>query len=134
MALVKRFEDLHAWQEARRLTVRVYRLTSQEPLARDFGLRDQLQRAAVSVMANIAEGFDCESPAEFARFLEIARRSAVEVQSLLYVTLDAGYLSQETFDEFYALTEKVKALTGGLRAAQYKRSPKRGAQRTSRST
>ncbi len=121
MTLVKRFEDLRAWQEARRLTTEVYRLTTQGQFARDFGLRDQLQRAAVSVMANIAEGFDCESPAEFARFLEIARRSTVEVQSLLYVALDVGYLDKETFNEFYALAKKVKALTGGLRSAQYKR-------------
>ncbi len=125
MALVKRFEELRAWQEARRLTTEVYRLTRHGALAQDFGLRGQLQRASVSVMANIAEGFDCESPREFARFLEIARRSAVEVQSLLYVALDVGYISQDVFDEFYALAEKAKALTGGLRAAQSRRTPPR---------
>ncbi len=66
-------------------------------------------------MANIAEGFDCESHVEFARFLGIARRSAVEVQSLLYAALDIGYLSEETFKNLYTQAEKAKALTGGLK-------------------
>jgi four helix bundle protein len=92
MALIKRIEDLQAWQEARRLVRDVYRISREGALARDFGLRDQIQRAAVSVMANVAEGFDCESHIEFARFLGFARRSSVEVQSLLYVALDTGYI------------------------------------------
>jgi four helix bundle protein len=92
MALIKRFEDIHAWREARRLTQIIYRISASGSLAKDFGLRDQLRRAAASTMANIAEGFDCDSKLEFARFLGIARRSAVEVQSLLYVAIDAGYV------------------------------------------
>ena len=91
MALIRKFEDILAWQEARKLVQEVYRVTREGAFARDFGLRDQIQRAAVSVMANIAEGFDCESHVEFARFLGIARRSAVEVQSLLYIAQDVGY-------------------------------------------
>lgn len=83
MALIKRFEDILAWQEARKLVKMIYLLIGDGAFSKDFGLRDQIQRASVSVMANIAEGFDCESNAEFARFLGIARRSAVEVQSLL---------------------------------------------------
>jgi four helix bundle protein len=92
MAMIIRFEDIQAWQEARKLVKMIYKLASSGTLARDFGLRDQLQRAAVSStlapdasagVANIAEGFDCESKAEFARFLGFARRSAVEVQTLL---------------------------------------------------
>ena len=79
MASITKFEDLIAWQEARTLVKMVYKLTSEGSFAKDFGMRDQIQRAAVSVMTNIAEGFDCESTAEFARFLGIARRSAVEV-------------------------------------------------------
>jgi four helix bundle protein len=78
-------------------------------------LRDQIQRAAVSVMTNIAEGFDCESTAEFARFLGIARRSAVEVQSLLYTALDIDYIKEDLFESFYELAKKCKALISGLK-------------------
>jgi len=73
MALIKRFEDIHGWQEARKLVKQVYGFTREGLLAKDFGLRDQIQRAAVSAMTNIAEGFDCDSNAEFARFLGFAR-------------------------------------------------------------
>jgi four helix bundle protein len=115
MALIKKFEDILAWQEARKLVNRIYQVTGKGAFARDFGLRDQIQRAAVSVMANIAEGFDCESHAEFARFLGFARRSAVEVQSLLYAALDIGYITDEAFKSMYGQAEKTKALTGGLK-------------------
>jgi four helix bundle protein len=115
MALIKKFEDIVAWQEARKLVSSIYRLTNTGALAKDYGLRDQIQRAAVSVMTNIAEGFDCESKVEFARFLGIARRSAVEVQSLLYAALDVGYISQESFTAEYQQAEKTKALIGGLK-------------------
>ena len=87
MAMIQRFEDILAWQEARKLVKMIYSITSKELFSKDFGMRDQIRRASVSVMANIAEGFDCESKVEFARFLGIARRSAVEVQSLLYAAL-----------------------------------------------
>ncbi len=82
MPLIKRFEDIVAWQEARKLVKRIYQITCKGEFRRDFGLRDQIQRASVSSMTNITEGFDCESNVEFARFLVIARRSVVEVQSL----------------------------------------------------
>ncbi len=115
MALIKKFEDIIAWQEARKLVASIYRLTNVGHLAKDFGMRDQLQRAAVSAMTNIAEGFDCESKAEFARFLGIARRSAVEVQSLLYAALDVGHINEQTFKTEYQQAEKTKALIGGLK-------------------
>jgi four helix bundle protein len=115
MALIKRFEDIIAWQEARKLVGIIYKLTNTGTLAKDYGMRDQLQRAAVSAMTNIAEGFDCESQVEFARFLGIARRSAVEVQSLLYAALDVGYINEQTFRTEYQQTEKTKALIGGLK-------------------
>jgi len=82
MAAITRFEDLIAWQEARSLVQMIYKITSERLFAKDFGLKDQIQTASVSAMTNIAEGFDNESTAEFARFLGMARRSAVEVQSL----------------------------------------------------
>jgi four helix bundle protein len=83
--------------------------------AKDFGLRDQIQRASVSAMANIAEGFDCESKVEFARFLGIARRSAVEVQSLLYAAFDLTYISELQLKEHYEQARKTKALIGGFK-------------------
>jgi four helix bundle protein len=117
MALIEKFEDIRAWQEARKLTQNVYRLCETTPFAKDFGLKDQMRRAAVSGMANIAEGFDCESRLEFARFLSIAKRSVVEIQSLLYVALDAGYIDQECFKDNYAQAARTKALVGALKHA-----------------
>jgi four helix bundle protein len=93
----------------------VYQLTASGLLAKDFGVRDQIQRASVSAMTNIAEGFDCESKAEFARFLGLARRSAVEVQSLLYTSYDIGYISEEQLKEHYEQARKTKALIGGFK-------------------
>src|SRR5687767_8707619 len=95
MATITKFEDLIAWQEARKLVKMIYKMTSTSSLAKDFGMRDQIQRAGVSGMTNIAEGFDCESTAEFARFLGIARRSVVDVQSLLYAALDVEHIKEE---------------------------------------
>jgi four helix bundle protein len=115
MSLITRFEDIKAWQEARRLTRQIYKLSKEGEFARDFGLRDQIRRAAVSGMTNIAEGFDCDSKKEFARFLGIARRSVVEVQSLLYVALDAEYIDDNTFQKYYSQANKAKSLIGGLK-------------------
>lgn len=115
MPLIKKFEDIIAWQEARKLVSNIYKLTGSGALAKDYGMRDQLQRAAVSAMTNIAEGFDCESHLEFARFLGFARRSAVEVQSLLYAALDVGYIDEQILKTEYQQAEKTKALIGGLK-------------------
>ena len=103
----------------------IYVLTDEGKFARDYGLRDQIRRAAISSMANISEGFDCESQVEFARFLGIARRSAVEVQSLLYAALDIGYIVDDQFKLHYAQADKAKALTGGFKhALLHKKTPK----------
>ena len=115
MPLIAKFEDIQAWQEARTLNRQIYELTCVGAFSHDFGLRDQIRRAAVSSMTNIAEGFDCESKAEFGRFLGIARRSAVEVQSLLYVALDAGFIDSPIFNKEYEQARKTKALIGGFR-------------------
>lgn len=122
MALITRFEDIHAWQEARESVKLIYSLTEAGRFAADFGLRDQIRRAVVSIMANIAEGFDCDSKVEFARFLGIARRSAVEVQSLLYASLDLGYIRQDEFSSTYEQIQKTKALVGGFKSALSKRT------------
>ena len=122
MAMIQRFEDIQAWQESRILVKMIYSLTNKEMFSKDFGMRDQIRRASVSTMANIAEGFDCESKLEFARFLGIARRSAVEVQSILYAALDIGYISQQEFDLHYEQARKAKALIGGFKRSLTKQS------------
>lgn len=99
----------------------VYDLTMKDTFAKDFGMRDQIRRASVSVMANIAEGFDCDSDLEFGRFLGIARRSTVEVQSLLYTALDVNYISQQEFDSHYEQARKTKALVGGFKRSLIKK-------------
>ncbi len=115
MSLITRFEDIQAWQKARKLVKMIYKLTNSGLFAKDFGLRDQIQRASVSSMTNIAEGFDCESKVEFARFLGIARRSAVEVQSLLYTASDIEYISEAQLKEHYEQARKTKAIIGGFK-------------------
>ena len=111
---ITRFEDIKSWQEARELTKRVYELTMKGPFARDFGLRDQIRRACVSVMANIAEGFNRRTTKEFINFLSIALASASETKSHLYVALDLGYIDQSTFDELYEQTSSISKLTTGF--------------------
>ena len=114
--MISWFEDIQAWQEARQLVNMVYELTATSSFAKDFGLRDQIQRAAVSAMTNIAEGFDCESKAEFARFLGIARRSAVEVQSLLYAAFDIEYITETQLKESYEQATKDKSVNRRIQA------------------
>jgi four helix bundle protein len=111
---IERFEDIEAWQLGRVLTKRIYDATGKAPFSKDFGLKDQIQRAAGSVMHNIAEGFDGGSNAEFAKFLRYSQRSASEVQSQLYVALDQEYLSQTEFDDLYALAGQAHSKVGGF--------------------
>ena len=107
---ITRFEDIHAWQAARELCKIVYRLTKNEKFSRDFGLVDQARRAAVSVMANLAEGFDSRSNSEFIQFLYYALRSASELQSHFYVALDQSYVIESQFAEIYEGTNKAKSM------------------------
>ena len=111
---IRKFEEIRAWQEARKLNRMVYDLTRSGSLRSDFGLRNQLQKASVSAMTNIAEGFDCNSKNEFIRFLGYARRSAVEVQSLLYSARDAGYIRRADFRAHYDQANRVKKLIGAF--------------------
>src|SRR5206468_3923596 len=92
MGTVQRFEDLVAWQKARAMTAAIYQVTRQGLFSKDFGLSGQMQRAAVSVMSNIAEGFERGRRAEFHQFLSAAKASCAELRSQLYTALDAGYL------------------------------------------
>ena len=96
MPTIERFEDIESWQGARALVKAIYEITRQGDFARDYGLRDQIRRAAVSIMSNIAEGFERGSDREFRHFLHIAKGSAGEVRSLLYVALDLEYLDEPT--------------------------------------
>src|SRR4030067_55674 len=117
---VERFEDLIAWQKARQLTVEIYRITAHGEFAKDFGLRDQIRRAAVSVMSNIAEGFDRGSRGEFHQFLVVAKALCAEVRSQLYVAMDVGYIVQEVFSNLNSSTVELSRIIGGLRAAVQK--------------
>jgi four helix bundle protein len=112
---VSRFEDLFVWQKAKTLCIEVYRTTARGRLSQDFGLRDQMQRAAVSVMSNIAEGFDRNSRAEFARFLSIARGSSGELRSQLYVARELEYIDDEQFARLMALSMETTRMLVSLR-------------------
>ncbi len=114
MARIERFEDIEGWKMARELTKRVYIATKQPDFSRDYGLRDQIQRASGSVMHNIAEGFDGGSNAEFAKFLRYAQRSCTEVKSQLYVALDQSYITQVEFEELYDHATQTHAIIGGF--------------------
>jgi len=103
MAGITRFEEIEAWKTARQLTNMVYELGNQAGFNRDFGLRDQIRRAGVSVMSNIAEGFESRTDAQFINFLGVAKASAGEVRAQLYVVLDQNYIADVQFNEAYAL-------------------------------
>lgn len=124
MATIRRLEDVKAWQKAREVVREIYRTARPESFRKDPGLRDQICRAAVSSMTNVAEGFARGGDREFARFLDVARDSSVEVQSLLYVALDVGYICQADFRRLYGLADEVAALIGGF--ASYLRRGSRG--------
>lgn len=111
---ITRFEEIEGWQVGRELTRRVYAVAGKGAFARDTGLKDQIQRAAGSVMHNIAEGFDGGSNAEFIKFLRYSQRSASEVQSQLYVALDQNYVSAEDFAQIYDLADHARSKVGGF--------------------
>lgn len=127
MATFERFEEIKAWQAARDLTRDFYRLFAEPRLAREFGLKDQLTRASLSIMNNIAEGFGRHSPKDFARFLGIAKASAIEVQSMLYVLLDLETIDQDSFDGYYERVNGTIRMIGGL--ASYLRAEGAGGPR-----
>ena len=114
MATFKRFEDINAWQKARELTKSVYVITKESIFYRDQGLREQIRRASVSVMSNIAEGFGRGGKREFIQFLSIAKGSVTEIQSHLYIALDIGYINQQVFDKMYTALEDISCMIYGL--------------------
>lgn len=105
MAGITRFEEIEAWKTARQLTNTVYELSNQAGFNRDFGLRDQIRRASISVMSNIAEGFESRTDTQFINFLGMARASVGEARAQLYVALDQKYIAEEQFKDAYSMAE-----------------------------
>src|SRR6266478_7899310 len=114
MGKIERFEDIVAWQEARVLTKEIYACTKVGGFAKDYGLKDQIQRASVSSMANIAEGFERGGDKEFVQFLSNSKGSCGEVKSHLYVALDQSYITPMTFDDLYGKANEVGRLVSGF--------------------
>src|SRR6266852_4007421 len=114
MSMIERFEDIIAWQKARVLAKEVYACTRTGAFARDFGLKDQIQRSSVSSMSNIAEGFERGGDKEFRQFLSNSKGSCGEVKSHLYVALDQSYITSVTFDDLYGKADEVSRLISGF--------------------
>jgi len=126
MATYNSFEDLPVWQEAKKLAVNIYKQTAQEiKLNKDFGLRGQIQRAAVSITSNIAEGFERGSKREFIQFLYIAKGSCGELRSQIHIAKDIGYFNMTKFKELYNLSLKINRQINGL-IEYLKSSPGKG--------
>jgi four helix bundle protein len=114
MPSIQRFEEIEAWNKGRELTRRIYQITSKANFSRDFTLKDQIKRAAISITSNIAEGFERGGNREFIQFLATAKGSASELKSQLYAALDAGYIDKNEFEELYKLGHSIVLLTGGF--------------------
>ena len=119
---IERFEDLLVWQRGRALVVKIYRVTNAGAFAKDFGLRDQIRRAAVSVPSNVAEGFEKDGTREFAQYVSNAKRSCGEVRSQLYQAFDIGYLTGTDFEELKEDCLTLSRMLAGL-LKQLKRTP-----------
>ena len=110
MTAIKKFEEINAWQKARELTNEIYQVTGKGKCSSDFPLQNQIRKASISIMLNIAEGFARKTDKEFNQFLTYAHGSCAEVQSALYITLDQKYISQEEFDSLYLKSEEVSKM------------------------
>lgn len=126
MATIKSFEDIVAWQKARSLNKELYELTNLNAFARDFSLKDQIRRASVSIMANIAEGFERSGNKEFRQFLAIAKASAGEVRCLLHVASDVGYINEDvansTINKITEISKMISGLMLHIKESDYKGS------------
>ena len=114
MSSFKSFEEIESWQKARELTRKVYAVSNQGAFTKDFGLRDQIRRASVSIMSNIAEGFERDGNREFLQFLTVAKGSSGEVRAQLYIALDQDYIDKNTFETLSAISIEIGRLLGGL--------------------
>ncbi len=116
MAAFRSFEDIEAWQKARELARTIYLVSNSGEFSRDFALRDQIRRAVISIVSNIAEGFERDGNAEFIQLLSVAKGSAGEVRAQLYAALDCGYINSEKFNKLCALASEVSAKLSRLMA------------------
>lgn len=114
MSSISKFEDIEAWQKVRLLSKAIYAYTRQGDFAKDFNLRDQIRRAVISIMSNIAEGFERGSNKEFIHFLYIAKGSTAEIESQLYIALDNNYIDRDKFNDLMGLTKSIKSLIAGF--------------------
>ena len=114
MGKIKQFEDIDAWKKARKLVGGVYEITNNEKFFKDYALRDQIRRASISIMLNIAEGFARRTDKEFAQFLFVAHGSLAEVQSALYIALDQKYVTEVLFKQLYAQCDEISRVLSGL--------------------
>ncbi len=124
MPIIERFEDIEAWKRAREVTKKIYQLSGIGEFSRDFGLRDQIRRSSVSVMSNVAEGFERDGNKEFINFLSIAKGSCGEARSQLYIAMDQGFISAEDFEWTYDHLSQTGRMIGGfmnyLRQSEFK--------------
>jgi four helix bundle protein len=134
MGTIRTFEEIEAWQKARELVREIYRISNHGPFSRDFGLRDQIRRASVSIMSNIAEGFERDGTGEFIQYLSMVKGSLGEVKSQLYVAFDLGYLDEQMshrLSESVSVTGRMVAglikylRQSKLKGAKYKRASAR---------
>lgn len=114
MVTITRFEDFDVFKKAMELTNAVYAVSGLGSFARDFALRDQIRRAAISMVSNFGEGFERDGKAEFIQFLSIAKGSVGEIKAQLYVALDQKYITSHDFDRLYSLTEQTSKMIAGL--------------------
>lgn len=114
MAKIEKFEDIKSWQLARNVTRKIYDASKVGSFGKDFALRDQIRRSTVSIMSNIADGFEREGNREFINFLTIAKASCAESRSQLYVAIDQNYLTQKQFNEIYRELSEIGNLLGGF--------------------
>lgn len=130
MKVAKRFEEFQVWQDARKITKEIYEITRNPGFREDGCLRNQMRRASVSIMSNIAEGFSRKSDKEFRRFLLISKGSGSELQSHFYVSLDQGYISKTTFQNFHGRLEQILSRLSSLIAYLSKSVPAKRTQDT----
>jgi four helix bundle protein len=116
MSTIRSFEDIVAWQKGRELKREVYQITRLKPFAHDFVLVQQIRRAAISVTANIAEGFERGGKQEFIQFLGHSKGSCGEVRDHLYTAVDEGYITKEQFEKLCAAARQVSSLIAGFRS------------------
>ena len=125
MGRISEFEEMEAWKEARTLANHVYDLSNGSLLSKDFGLQDQMRRAAVSILSNIAEGFERGGDREFFHFLSQAKGSAGELRAQLYLALDRGYLAKSEFQDLCDRAKRISRMLSAL-MSYLRRSDLRG--------